>query len=175
MDFWLRWVFVAASRLSLAVASICYSLVMCGLLTEVASLAVAFGLQCTLAQHLWLAGSAALWLVGSLQIRDRTLVPCISRQILNHWTTREAQQVSSLSLPSVCYCSAWRRKWQLTSVLWPGESHGQRSLVGCSPWGRRVGHDWSNLARNNGVPGTSWTFFFKKHNYYCCFVRTLIH
>ena len=23
-----------------------------------------------------------------------------------------------------------------TPVLLPGESHGQRSLVGCSPWGR---------------------------------------
>ena len=27
------------------------------------------------------------------------------------------------------------RKWQLTSVFLPGESHGQRSLTGCSPWG----------------------------------------
>ena len=30
----------------------------------------------------------------------------------------------------------WRRKWQPTPVLLPGESHGQRSLAGCSPWGR---------------------------------------
>ena len=29
----------------------------------------------------------------------------------------------------------WRRQWQPTPVLLPGESHGQRSLVGCSPWG----------------------------------------
>ena len=29
----------------------------------------------------------------------------------------------------------WRRKWHPTPVLLPGESHGQRSLVGCSPWG----------------------------------------
>ena len=29
----------------------------------------------------------------------------------------------------------WRRKWQPTSVFLPGESHGRRSLVGCSPWG----------------------------------------
>ena len=29
-----------------------------------------------------------------------------------------------------------RRKWQPTSVLLPGKSNGQRSLVGCSPWGR---------------------------------------
>ena len=30
-----------------------------------------------------------------------------------------------------------RRKWQPTPVLLPGESHGQRSLVGYSPWGRK--------------------------------------
>ena len=30
----------------------------------------------------------------------------------------------------------WRRKWQSTPVFLPGESHGQRSLVGYgSPWG----------------------------------------
>ena len=30
-----------------------------------------------------------------------------------------------------------RRKWQPTPVLLPGKSHGQRSLVGCSPRGRK--------------------------------------
>ena len=29
----------------------------------------------------------------------------------------------------------WRRKWQPTPVFLPGESHGQRSLMGNSPWG----------------------------------------
>ena len=29
----------------------------------------------------------------------------------------------------------WRRAWQPTPVFLPGESHGQRSLVGYSPWG----------------------------------------
>ena len=29
----------------------------------------------------------------------------------------------------------WRRKWQLTLIFLPGESHEQRRLVGCSPWG----------------------------------------
>ena len=28
-----------------------------------------------------------------------------------------------------------RRQWHPTSVLLPGKSHGQRSMVGCSPWG----------------------------------------
>ena len=31
----------------------------------------------------------------------------------------------------------WRRKWQPTPVLLPGKSHGQRSLVGYSPWGHK--------------------------------------
>ena len=31
----------------------------------------------------------------------------------------------------------WRRKWQPTPVLLPGKSHGQRSLVGYSPWDRK--------------------------------------
>ena len=35
----------------------------------------------------------------------------------------------------------WRRKQQPTPVLLPGKSHGQRSLVGYSPWGCRVRHD----------------------------------
>ena len=31
----------------------------------------------------------------------------------------------------------WRRAWQPTSVFLPGESHGQRSLAGYSPWGHK--------------------------------------
>ena len=31
----------------------------------------------------------------------------------------------------------WGRKWQPLPVLLPGEPHGQRSLVGYSPWGRK--------------------------------------
>ena len=40
----------------------------------------------------------------------------------------------------------WRRKWQLTPVFLPGESHRERSLAGYSPWGCRVRHDGSDLA-----------------------------
>ena len=32
----------------------------------------------------------------------------------------------------------WRRKWQPTPVFLPGKSHGQRGLVGYSPWGHKV-------------------------------------
>ena len=30
-----------------------------------------------------------------------------------------------------------KRAWQPTSVILPGESYGQRSLVGYSPWGHK--------------------------------------
>ena len=29
-----------------------------------------------------------------------------------------------------------RRQWHPSPILLPGKSHGRRSLVGCSPWGR---------------------------------------
>ena len=38
-------------------------------------------------------------------------------------------------MPSVNICQ--RRQWQPTPVLLPGKSHRWRSLVGCSPWGRK--------------------------------------
>ena len=31
----------------------------------------------------------------------------------------------------------WRRAWQPTPVFLPGETHGQRNLVGYGPWGRK--------------------------------------
>ena len=33
-------------------------------------------------------------------------------------------------------------QWHPTPALLPGKPRGRRSLVGCSPWGLRVGHDW---------------------------------
>ena len=36
----------------------------------------------------------------------------------------------------------WRRAWQSTPIFWPGDSHGQRRLVGYSP---QVTQNWSRL------------------------------
>ena len=41
--------------------------------------------------------------------------------------------IKAMVFPVVMY--EWRRKWQLTPVFLPRESHEQRSLVGCCPWG----------------------------------------
>ena len=42
---------------------------------------------------------------------------------------------------------SWRRKWQPTLVFFPGEFHGQSSLVGHSPWGHKVSDrtEWLTL------------------------------
>jgi len=53
----------------------------------------------------------------------------------------QARRVEWVSMPSsrgfVVYSQMyWRRQWHPTPVLLPGKSHGWRSLVGCSPWGR---------------------------------------
>ena len=51
--------------------------------------------------------------------------------------------VNNLSLFCFSFClnwdqwyPPWRRRWHPTPVLLPGKSHGRRSPVGCSPWGR---------------------------------------
>ena len=68
----------------------------------------------TFAQKIpWMEEPGRLQSMGSLRVR-------------HDWAT-------SLSLSTFMH---WRRKWHLTPVVLPGESHGWRSLVGCSPWGR---------------------------------------
>ena len=58
-----------------------------------------------------------------------------------------------------------RRKWQPTLVFLPEKSHGQRSLVGFSPWGcKRVGPDLAtkqqqiklNLFGSFLIEGSGW-------------------
>ena len=65
--------------------------------------------------------------------------PARQRRRLNRW------------FPSLGGEDPRRREWQPTPVFLPGESHGHRSLAGCSPWGhKRVGHDGSDVASTGG-------------------------
>ena len=45
----------------------------------------------------------------------------------------------------------WRRKFQPTPVFLPGEFHGQRSLVGYSPWGHKESDITEGLTRKHTV------------------------
>ena len=59
--------------------------------------------------------------LGGLDSKESVNLPKYKRPRFNPWVGK---------IP-------WRREWQLLPVLLPGEFHGQRSLVGCSPWGRK--------------------------------------
>ena len=81
--------------------------------------------------------------------RDRTCVSCIGRWIilpLYHLILGFPRRLSSKE--STCQCMRhgfnawvkdipWRRKWQPTTVVLSGKSHGQRSLEGYSSWGHK--------------------------------------
>jgi len=47
----------------------------------------------------------------------------------------------------------WRRAWQPTPVFFLGEPHGQRSLVGCSPWGCKELDVTERLSTHTGMDG----------------------
>ena len=49
----------------------------------------------------------------------------------------QSYNLFSISIFSNMVSQEGRRKWQPTPVFMPGESHGPRSLVGYSPWGRK--------------------------------------
>ena len=88
---------MALLGLSLVAASWGQSMVH-GLLTAVASRCRAPALACT-GSVVVTYGFVALRHVESSWIRDQIHVPCIARQILNHWTTREVPSAESFGHP----------------------------------------------------------------------------
>ena len=46
----------------------------------------------------------------------------------------------------------WRTEWQPAPVFWPGEYHGQRSLVGYSAWCHKsIPHNWAHIKTHRAV------------------------
>ena len=70
------------------------------------------------------------------------LLPAFSESKHVGWGTHNYPMAKTRFDPWVGKIS-WRRKWQSTPILLPGKSHGQRSLVGYSPWG----HKESDMAK----------------------------
>ena len=64
-----------------------------------------------------------------------------SLRVGHNWAT-------SLSLFTFMH---WRRKWQPTPVFLPGESQGQRSLLGCRLWGFAQSRTWLKQLSNSIV------------------------
>ena len=70
--------------------------------------------------------------------KESNMTECLSTAY-SIWVSLVAQTVSlqyrGLKLDPWVGKIPWRRAWQPTPVFLPGESHGQRSLEGYSPWG----------------------------------------
>jgi len=82
---------------------------------------------------------------GSSQPRDWTQDSRIMDDFFTSWRQGKPQLIDRFIIMknySFYYYSytprdkGQRRQWHPTPVLLPGKSHGRRSLVGCSPWGR---------------------------------------
>ena len=65
---------------------------------------------------------------------------CLCRRPKRHGFNPWVRKISQALGPP------WRKAWQPTPAFLPGESHGQGSLAGYSPWDHRVGHNYSDLA-----------------------------
>ena len=62
------------------------------------------------------------------------------------------QETQETQVPSLGWEDIRRKAWRPAPVCLSGESNGQRSLVGYSPWGCGVGHDCSDLAHSMHTP-----------------------
>ena len=79
------------------------------------------------------------WLESSISLR----ISLLNLEVWLHGACiRHCLRPWSVLVLGKYYSHNQRRQWHPTPVLLPGESHGWRSLVGCSPWVARVRHDW---------------------------------
>ena len=77
---------------------------------------------------------------GSFSFSPLTAIRMVSSAYLSLLLFLPAFMIPTCDSPNLAfdmiYPALRRRQWHPTPVLLPGKSHGQRSLVGCSPWGR---------------------------------------
>ena len=73
--------------------------------------------------------------VETTRVRMRSLFYGAA-QMARWWRIRlPRQEIQELWVWSLAREDPWSRKWQPTPIFLPSKSHGQRSLVGYSPWG----------------------------------------
>ena len=53
------------------------------------------------------------------------------------WLKKNLPAMQKTQVQSLGQEDPWRKEWQPTPVFFPGELYGQKSLVGCSPWGHK--------------------------------------
>ena len=73
----------------------------------------------------------------SVTFRENSLDFITSMKGLPRWFTCQRRRWKRHMFDPWVRKIPWRRAWQPTPVFMPGESHGQRSLLGYSPWGHK--------------------------------------
>ena len=126
---------VALRRLSLIVAEweLLFTAV-CRLLTEVAFL---LSLWSTGSRHVGISNWGS-WAFGDLSswTRVQTHIPCIGRQVLNHWTTRKV-----LSCITSSHVGNFSKLSSHTTTTWEDPIHWKRTWYG---EGLRAGAEWGD-------------------------------
>ena len=80
-----------------------------------------------------------------------------------------------MRVPPLGQEAPWRRKWPPTPVFLPGESHGQRSLQGYSPWGhRRVWYDSATKQQEQLAYGVVLILLYSRVIQLCIYIYTFI-
>ena len=93
--------------------------------------------------------------LGSIPGFEKSTGEGIGYPLQYSWASLVAQMVKNLPavqetwVQSLGWEDPWRREWQPTPVSLPGESHGQRNLVGYSPWGRKELDATERLSTSN--------------------------
>ena len=83
-------------------------------------------------------------------------------------STRPCRRCRRSGFNSWVWKILWKRKWQPTSVFLPGESHGQRSLVGCLPWGPKESDMTEQLSTHSQALN-------RLSALHCCWIPLLYH
>ena len=109
------------------------------------------------------------WGNCQVEIQFQQILKQCGQEIWNEWPFRMISHQASLVVQMVKNLPAmlesrfdpwigkipWRREWQPTPVFLPGESHGQRSLAGCSPWGHKESDTTEQVSTHSTGP-RSW-------------------
>ena len=130
LSFWLHWVFVAVHKLLSRGAWASH----CGGFSHCSSWA-------WLPHDIWDFPGPAIEPVSPV-------LAFLVAQMVKNLPAVQKTQVLSLG-----WEDPLERKWQSTSVFSPGESNGQRSLVGYSPWGRKESDMTERLAHTPALAG----------------------